>query len=174
MCICMNLRSLASCVRRRHFVTLGYLASRHRFGITCAGSGSAKPCAAGLPGAGKNTRCTVSAFTHTYYGPYLQDISASSRHGGQLVLPPPHLVHRCNQGRGRCGFRGRRQSHAVHGNCFYTRVLWAILTGYVGWFAARPPRTAAAARSCRTCSVVEHGTWPVRCSRATAKSRDAW
>ena len=39
-----------------------------RFGITCAGSGSAKPAAAGMPGAGKNTRCTASAFTHTYMG----------------------------------------------------------------------------------------------------------
>ena len=129
-----------------------------------------------MAGAGKNTRCTVSAFTHTYYGQNLQDISASLRHGGHLVRPPPHLVHRRNQGRGRCGFGGRRQSHAVHGKLFYTRVLWAILTGYVGWFAARPPRTAtaAAAWSRRSWSVEGHGSWPVQFSRATAKTRGSW
>ncbi len=121
----------------------------------------------------ENTRCTVSAFTHTYYGPYLQDISASSRHGGHLVRLPPHLVHRRKQARGRSGFRGRRQSHAVHGNCFYTRVLWAILTGYVGWFAARPPRTAAAARSRRTCSVRSWNTAPGRCGVAGRRQKPA-
>ena len=24
-----------------------------------------------------------------------------------------------------------RQKHAVHGKCFYTHILWAILTGYL-------------------------------------------
>ena len=60
-------------------------ASRSVSGSRAPRSCTAKVAAAGLPGAGKNTRCTVSAFTHTYYGPYLQDISARLRHGGHLV-----------------------------------------------------------------------------------------
>ena len=65
--ICMNLRSLASCVRRRHFVMLGDLASRHRFGSFWdhVQSGSAKPAAAGMPGAGKKNAVHGKCFyTH--------------------------------------------------------------------------------------------------------------
>ena len=117
----------------------------------------------------RSTRCTVSAFTHTYYGPYLQDISASLRHRGHVVRSAGAPGGRSSQhARGRCRFGGRRQSHAVHGKCLYTRVLWAIPTGYVGWFAARPPRTAAAARSRRTCSVA-----PGRCGLAGRRQKPA-
>ena len=32
---------------------------------------------------------------------------------------------------GRCRYARSRQKHAVHGKCFYTHILWAILTGYL-------------------------------------------
>ena len=59
--------------------------------------------------------------------PPLRDAGLPGVH--MIVLGPNGSDHYRKSDRRRYG--GSRQKHAVHGKCFYTHILWAILTGYL-------------------------------------------